>query len=134
MDLISVTSGDDTFLALDINNNGFIDNGSELFGDQSGYENGFANLAAYDDNQDGIINNKDQIFNSLLMMRLVDNKQFINHLSATAIESINLDYINTTAVTSAGDSIVQMSNYQNSAGQTGRVVDLLLKYKSGLNE
>jgi len=133
-DQVSVTSGDDAFLALDINHNGFIDDGSELFGDQTGHENGFANLATYDDNHDGRIDANDQIFNSLLMMRLVDNQQFINKLSETEIESINLGYKNTSAETSAGDSIVQISDYQNSAGQTGRVADLLLQYKSGINK
>jgi len=68
------------------------------------------------------------------MMRLVDNQQFINKLSETEIESINLGYKNTSAETSAGDSIVQISDYQNSAGQTGRVADLLLQYKSGINK
>jgi len=134
LDQVSVTSGDDAFLALDINNNGFIDNGSELFGDQTGHENGFANLGSYDENFDGRIDANDQIFNSLLMMRLVDNKQFINKLSETDVQSINLGYKNTSSATSAGDSIVQISDYQNSSGQTGRVADLLLQYKSGFNE
>ena len=51
------------FLALDKNNNGEIDNGSELFGAQSG--DGFADLSLYDDTKDGVIDESDQIFSKL---------------------------------------------------------------------
>jgi len=134
LDQVSVTQDDDAFLALDINNNGLIDNGAELFGDQSGHVNGFANLASYDENHDGKIDGNDQIFNSLLMMRLVDNEQFISALSDTDIKSINLDYKNISGSTASGDSVVQISDYQNSKGQKGVIADLLLQYKSGISD
>ncbi len=134
LDQVSVTKGDDAFLAIDSNNNGLIDDGSELFGDQSGHANGFVNLASYDDNNDGKIDGNDQIFNSLLMMRLVDNEQFITALSDTDIKSIDLAYQNTSGSTASGDTIVQISDYQNSKGQSGVIADLLLQYKSGLND
>jgi hypothetical protein len=50
-------------LALDKNSNGAIDNGSELFGTQSG--NGFADLAAYDSNKDNWIDENDAIYSKL---------------------------------------------------------------------
>jgi molecular chaperone GrpE (heat shock protein) len=59
-DALIVGSG---FLALDKNNNGEIDNGSELFGAQSG--DGFADLSLYDDTKDGVIDESDQIFSKL---------------------------------------------------------------------
>ena len=52
MDSISVPTGDDALLALDRNGNGRIDDGRELFGDQHGAANGFAELARFDDNGD----------------------------------------------------------------------------------
>ena len=66
-------NSDDAFLALDLNNNGQIDNGGELFGNFTqqpdpprGTEaNGFAALAVYDDNADGKINASDQIYSVL---------------------------------------------------------------------
>ncbi len=134
LDRVSVTKGDDAFLAIDSNNNGLIDDGSELFGDQNGHANGFVNLASYDDNHDGKIDGNDQIFNSLLMMRLVDNEQFITALSETDIKSIDLAYQNTSGTTASGDSVVQISDYQNSKGQSGVIADLLLQYKSGLSD
>jgi hypothetical protein len=51
------------FLALDKNGNGRIDNGSELFGTQSG--NGFADLAAYDSDGNHWIDENDAIFSKL---------------------------------------------------------------------
>lgn len=62
-DLISLLSSGNGFLAIDKNNDGTINNGSELFGTQSG--DGFADLAVYDDNSDGIIDESDKIFKNL---------------------------------------------------------------------
>ncbi|MBF0566995.1 MAG: hypothetical protein HQK89_17355 [Nitrospirae bacterium] len=51
------------FLSLDLNGDGKINNGSELFGPGTG--NGFSELAKYDDNQDGWIDEKDPVYNRL---------------------------------------------------------------------
>ncbi len=51
------------YLALDKNQDGTINNGSELFGAKSG--NGFAELAAYDQNKDGWIDEQDAVFSQL---------------------------------------------------------------------
>lgn len=51
------------FLALDQNQDGVINNGSELFGTKSG--NGFADLARYDLDQNGWIDENDAIFDKL---------------------------------------------------------------------
>ncbi|OPX54868.1 hypothetical protein [Oceanospirillum multiglobuliferum] len=51
------------FLALDRNGDGQINDGTELFGAQSG--NGFADLAALDDDQDGFIDEDDAVFSQL---------------------------------------------------------------------
>jgi Ca2+-binding RTX toxin-like protein len=56
---------DDAFLALDRNNNGQIDHGGELFGDQHGADNGYEELAKFDSNQDGKITEKDEIYDKL---------------------------------------------------------------------
>ncbi len=61
----------DGFLCLDLNGNGTIDNGGELFGDQTlladgtAAKNGFEALAQYDGNGDGVIDENDEIFSSL---------------------------------------------------------------------
>ena len=46
---------DDGLLVIDTNGNDRIDDGSELFGDQAGFAHGFAQLAALDTNQDGVM-------------------------------------------------------------------------------
>lgn len=51
------------FLALDKNGDGVINDGSELFGAASG--NGFADLAEYDEDGDGFIDEDDSVFNKL---------------------------------------------------------------------
>lgn len=51
------------FLALDLNHNGLIDSGRELFGATSGQ--GFADLAAYDSNGSGWIDAADPVFGRL---------------------------------------------------------------------
>lgn len=59
------TAGVDGFLSLDLNADGLINNGTELFGDQTGHENGFLALAAYDSNDDGAITSEDQAWETL---------------------------------------------------------------------
>lgn len=51
------------YLALDKNENGSIDDGSELFGTESG--NGFKDLAKYDSDKNNWIDENDEIFNKL---------------------------------------------------------------------
>jgi hypothetical protein len=52
-----------SFLVLDKNHDGVINNGSELFGPNSG--NGFSELAKYDSDNNGFIDEADPIYNSL---------------------------------------------------------------------
>ena len=68
----------DAFIAIDKNNNGTIDNGSELFGNKSisnnayaytnpNAKNGFEALSEFDSNNDDIIDEKDKKFTNLLL-------------------------------------------------------------------
>ena len=60
---ISTLDSGSGYLALDKNNDGIINNGSELFGTKSG--NGFADLALYDIDKNGWIDEADEIFDKL---------------------------------------------------------------------
>ncbi|MDR1619355.1 MAG: hypothetical protein LBS18_01635 [Clostridiales bacterium] len=56
------------FLALDKNGDGAINNGAELFGPQTG--NGFGELAAYDIDKNGWIDENDEVFSQLRVFTL----------------------------------------------------------------
>ena len=60
---ISLLKGGNGFLSLDVNKDGVINNGSELFGTSSG--DGFADLAVYDLDANGWIDENDDIFDRL---------------------------------------------------------------------
>lgn len=62
-DELSNLSAGNGFLALDKNNDGIINDGSELFGAKSG--NGFADLSAYDEDKNGWIDENDAIWSKL---------------------------------------------------------------------
>ncbi|MCR5672243.1 MAG: hypothetical protein K6F87_00835 [Lachnospiraceae bacterium] len=64
-DEISALGASSGYLALDINNDGVINDGSELFGTSSG--NGFADLARYDSDGNGWIDEADEIFDKLVI-------------------------------------------------------------------
>ncbi len=60
---ISFVSEGSGFIALDVNNDGVINDGSELFGPQTG--NGFTELAKFDSDGNGWLDEGDPIFDSL---------------------------------------------------------------------
>ncbi len=60
---ISELTDGNGFLALDRNDNGSIDDGNELFGAKTG--NGFAELAAFDEDRNGWIDENDAVYSKL---------------------------------------------------------------------
>lgn len=84
---------DDGMLALDLNNNGTIDNASELFGTPS--RDGYEVLETYDTYRDGVIDAKDAIFSRLRIWRDFDTDGVsdsgeLQTLAEAGIESISL--------------------------------------------
>ncbi len=79
------------FLALDINNDGKINNGNELFGTQSG--NGFADLRHYDDDGNGLIDERDAVFSALRLFRTDDDQ--LMSLDEASILAIGLSAVDT---------------------------------------
>lgn len=60
---VPMLAGNRGYLALDLNDNGKVDSGMELFGAASG--DGFAELAQYDSDSNGWIDDQDPVFNAL---------------------------------------------------------------------
>lgn len=127
LERISAPSGDDALLALDRNGNGQIDNGRELFGDQHGASNGFAELSKYDDNQDGRIDAQDAVFSRLSLLRFDQNgQQHSQSLSEAGVSAIELRAQNVKQALGAYDEIAQLGHFEFSDGRSGQAADLLL--------
>jgi len=91
---IAFATGNSAFLALDKNDNGLIDNGTELFGAQSG--NGFADLRLYDDDANGFIDKGDSVFVNLSLLRKdKDGQNQLMKLQEAGIGAIYLGYVAT---------------------------------------
>lgn len=82
------------YLALDKNGDGIINDGSELFGTASG--NGFADLAQYDQDGNGWIDEADEIFNKLLIWQKDENgNDVLRGLGEAGVGAIYLGNVNT---------------------------------------
>ncbi|NLC28466.1 MAG: hypothetical protein GX780_06805 [Campylobacteraceae bacterium] len=92
-DQVSLLKSGSAFLALDRNNNGKIDDGSELFGTKSG--DGFADLSKYDDDNNGWIDANDKIFDKLRIWVKTDTKDELLGLGEVGIGAIFLGNANT---------------------------------------
>ncbi len=87
----------------DINNDGIINDGTEVFGDytikQDGTraKHGFDALADLDENKDGKIDNQDSLFAQLKVWQDknkdgISQKEELQNLTDLNIQSLNLDY------------------------------------------
>ncbi|MGL4317179.1 MAG: hypothetical protein ACRCTL_11285 [Pseudomonas sp.] len=126
-DRISAPSGDDALLALDRNGNGRIDDGRELFGDQHGAANGFAELGKYDDNADGRLDAQDAVFERLRLLRFdADGNQQTQSLRQAGVSAIELQARDVHQALGAYDQIAQLGRFEFADGRSGQAADLLL--------
>ncbi|WP_085579285.1 hypothetical protein [Thalassospira mesophila] len=116
-------TGNDALLALDKNNNGKIDDGRELFGDQNGAADGFAELATYDDNSDGKIDAQDKVFSSLILLH-ADGSQ--SSLQDEGIASIRLSAITPLSQRLVGGTLAAEGQFVRDDGGVGKVGEVLL--------
>lgn len=102
-------SAGSAFLALDKNGDGEINNGKELFGTQTG--DGFAELAAYDDDKNGWIDENDDIFKKLRLYTKDSNGNTkLIDLSESGIGAIHLGSASTEF--SLNESLTNKTNAQ----------------------
>lgn len=93
LDIINFLGANSSLLALDQNADGVINDGSELFGAISG--DGFADLANYDEDGNGWIDEADSIFDELLLWRKVDGEDQLNSLADQGVGAIYLNAVET---------------------------------------
>ncbi|MBS3960943.1 MAG: type I secretion C-terminal target domain-containing protein [Sandarakinorhabdus sp.] len=122
-------------LAIDLDQNGTIDNNSELFGNQpqNGLANGFQTLAAYDSNQDGVIDSDDAQFGDLLVWvdangDGISQEGELHSLASLDITSINLSYTNVNYVVN-GNTVKQESSFVMD-GQSRLIADVWFSYST----
>ncbi|MCB1783825.1 MAG: calcium-binding protein [Alphaproteobacteria bacterium] len=122
-------SGNDGLLAIDLNHDGIINDHGELFGNET--TDGFSVLAAYDSNQDGVIDLNDTQFNDLIVWvdansNGISETNELFSLTALGISSINLN-ANLVDYDIAGNHITHESSFTMN-GQTHTIVDAWFSY------
>ena len=108
-DSISVLNGGSGFLALDKNGDGTVNDGSELFGTSSG--DGFKDLAAYDSDGNGWIDEADEIWDKLLIYSMnEDGSSSLYGLKEKGVGAIFLGNVSTdySLKNAANDSLNAM--------------------------
>ena len=128
---VSVLSSNSGFLALDKNQDGTINDGSELFGAQSG--NGFADLAAYDKDGNQWIDENDTIYDRLrIWTRDAEGNDQLFALGQKNIGAIYLGNISTafdlknTATNELQGQIVSSGLFLKESGGAGTVQQINL--------
>jgi len=125
-------SSDDGLLVMDRNNNGTIDNGTELFGDQTILQNGqratdgFQALAELDSNSDGVIDMNDAPFSNLRIWQDIDGDGYsapdeLFTLQEMGIQSINLAHTDTNTIDPQGNTQIQAGTFTRTDNSTASI-------------
>lgn len=123
-DRTAFVTGGDAFLALDRNGNGRIDDGGELFGDQHGARDGYAELAKFDENDDLSIDARDSVFSRLSLF----DGTGIRSLASAGISAIGLSTLSTAGGAIQGNPVLATGSFTKTDGSNGNTADLLLNY------
>jgi hypothetical protein len=127
----------DGLLVRDINHNGSIDSGAELFGSSTMLPNGekavdgFQALAALDNNQDGLIDAADHQFTNLMVWQDVNQdglsqEDELHSMEDLSIQSLSLGFT-PVSQDDAGNWIGLESSYQTTDEEIHKLVDVWFK-------
>ncbi|WP_230409287.1 calcium-binding protein [Zooshikella harenae] len=131
-------SRDDGLLVWDKNNNGVVDSGAELFGNQTTLasgkkaKQGYEALAEFDDNKDGVIDAQDAIYSSLSVWQdknengLTDNDE-ITSLADVGIKSVSTAYKASDHIDAEGNEHRQTSDVTWNDGRKTDSADVWFK-------
>jgi hypothetical protein len=126
----------DGLLALDLNNDRLINNGTELFGDSTRLgsgnkaQDGFQALAQYDGNQDGVIDGLDDVFANLKVwvdanQNGVSEASELHTLAQLNVRSVQLTNTPSTQMDN-GNLLGLLSTWTDTSGHTHTLADVLL--------
>lgn len=124
-------SGDDGFLVHDADGSGTIDDISELFGSPG--QSGFAELAGWDTNGDGIINNEDAGFASLKVWRDRDGDAVTDAGELYSLADLNITALSARAgpnrpVTTANGTVIRAESFfARNDGSVGAIGELIFQ-------
>ena len=130
-------ASDDGLLVVDRNGDGIINDGKELFGDSSVLKDGtkaahgYAALAEYDSNGDGMVDAKDADFDKLRVWRDlnqdgVSQKEELFTLEEVGVQSLNVAYQDSNRNLGDGNRLAQEGSYIGKDGKVRTMGDLLL--------
>ena len=126
---------DDGLLVRDLNGNGTIDSGRDLFGSEtllpngSKAPNGLEALKAFDTNSDGVINAQDAGFAELHVWKdantngRTDAGELLS-LAEAGVASINVAYTNSSHIDDQGNTHRQVGSYATASGETRAATDI----------
>jgi hypothetical protein len=128
-------SADDGLLVRDLNSDGQITSGRELFGNHTllsnGQEasNGFEALQALDSNADGVINAADQAFASLQVWKDADGDGVTDagellSLEQAGVSSLNVSYTTGSTTDAQGNQHLQLGSYTTTSGASRNMGDV----------
>ncbi|WP_189635561.1 VCBS domain-containing protein [Rhizobium grahamii] len=140
-DQIAWTAGSDGILAYDVDGNGKIDNGSEIFSPHfagGSYVDGLAALSTLDSNRDGKIDAADEAFSKLTVWQDLNHNGItdsgeLSSLADHSISSISLD-ANASNSEINGQSILADGSYTLTDGSTGHFVEVAFDTTLGGSE
>ena len=126
---------DDGLLVRDINGNGIIDNGAELFGSETKLANGqraangFDALKELDSNNDGVVDTNDSSFGALRIWKDSDGDGYTDagellSLADAGVRSINTGYSNSSFVDSNSNEHRQIGSFTTTSGLNQMAADV----------
>ena len=130
-------ASDDGLLVVDRNGDGIINDGKELFGDSYVLKDGthavhgYAALAEYDSNSDGMVDAKDAELDKLRVWRDlnqdgVSQKEELFTLEEVGVQSLNVAYQDSNRNLGDGNRLAQEGSYIGKDGKVRTMGDLLL--------
>jgi DNA polymerase III psi subunit len=127
-------AGNDGFLVRDVNHDGVVNDGSEMFGTATTLatggkaKDGFDALQSFDSNHDGVINSHDAVYKELKVWidanhDGVSQAGEMHSLQSFGVSQLNLNAAH-TAVNNNGNWVVLDSTYTTTDGQTHQMADV----------